>query len=163
MPGKLLVLFNCQSSPKIAAMCICEKTLYQFNQPSIILLFAFCPAHTNRQLSLQLPWVWVCGAVPCALGCCPSCGHLPVSFPLLTAESVPAPAQCNDSKPGTWALARGLQPCGKCLRAGMGSEVFRGASWETSDAGCTAWGLLCNFVPTLWMGSPRVAPGTASA
>lgn len=105
------------------------------------------------------------GAVPCALGCCPSRGYLPISFPLLMTESVPAQAQRDGGEPGRQALTRGLQPSGRCLRAGMGEEPFRGAGEQAGKRAmldAQPWGVPRNLVSALWMGSPWAsAPGSA--
>lgn len=63
-------------------------------------------------------------------------------------------AQCDDSEPGTQALARSLQPCGKCLGAGTGGEPFWGTGEQAGkqvklDAqprGCCAiWSPFCGW------------------
>ena len=69
-------------------------------------------------------------------------------------ESPTTQAQRDDSKPGTRALARGLQPCGKCLGAGTGGEPFQGAGvqagkqvmLDAQPGSChTIWSPLCGW------------------
>lgn len=71
----------------------------------------FGASHTYRPLSPQLSGAWGCGqeAAPCALGCCPSPGHLPISlFP-----SPFLPLSQSLRKPGV--MAADVAHCWQCL------------------------------------------------